>query len=214
MGLHGSRASAQLIQCPCMHDMEVPGLVPDVDGVELNTKKARRNCYQRGRRQRRREEKSSRKARSREDKDRCLDVLAEAVEENRRELSVVSRGLDLCESTICSDIASVRTWVVDALRVQEGMIERVADKLIAAMASILESQRAHRVEGKAAEEVGAVSGGHGVQKADASAIEGDGTGNALGKPASPAEAASPARLKTQTQPPSRMSLKLFSIRNF
>ena len=30
----------------------------------------------------------------------CLDVLAEAVEENRRGLSVVSRGLDLCESTI------------------------------------------------------------------------------------------------------------------
>ena len=69
-------------------------------------------------RQRRREEKSSRKARSREDKDCCLDVIAEAVEANRREPRVVSRGLDLCESMICNDIASVRTWVMGALGMQ------------------------------------------------------------------------------------------------
>ena len=80
------------------------------------------------------------KAQSREDKARCLDVLAEAVEENRRGLSVVSRGLNLCEGTICSDIASVRTWVVDALIVQESMIECVTDKMIAAMARIVEGR--------------------------------------------------------------------------
>ena len=70
------------------------------------------------------------------------------------------------------------------------LIERVADKLIAAMASILESQRAHRVEGKAAEEVGAVSGGHDVQVMEASVVEGDGTGSTLGKPMSSVEAPS------------------------
>ena len=53
-----------------------------------------------------------------------------------------------------------------------------------------ESGHAQRVEKKAVEEVGAVSGGHSVQEADASEVEGDGTGNALGKPASPAEAPS------------------------
>ena len=98
-----------------LRDMEVPGLDPDAEGVELNTKEARRHRYQRGRRQRRQEEKSSQKARSKEDEDRCLGVLAAAVEANRRELSVVSRGLDLCESTICNDIASVRAWVMGAL---------------------------------------------------------------------------------------------------
>ena len=85
-------------------------------------------------------------------------MLAEAVEVNRRELSVVSRGLDLCESTICSDVTSVRTWVMDALRMQEDMVLRVTDKMAMVVTSIAESQRAHRVEGKAAEEVGAVSG--------------------------------------------------------
>ena len=153
-------------------DMEVPGLVPDVGEVGLNTKEARKRRSQRGRRQRRREEEASRKARSKEDEGRCLDVLAEAMEENRRGLSVVSRGLDLCESTICNDIASVRTWVVDAMKVQDNMIERVADKLIAAVASILESQRAHRVEEKAVEGVGVGSGGHDVQVMAASAVEG------------------------------------------
>jgi hypothetical protein len=171
-------------------DLEVPGLVPDVGWVELNTKDARRHRSQHGRRQQCREEEVSRKAWSKEDEGRCLDVLAEAMEENRRGLSVVSRGLDLCESTICNDIVSVRTWVVDAMRVQDSMIERMADNLIAAVASILESQRAHRVEEKAAEGVGVGSGGHDVQVMAASAVGGNGTGNALGKPTSSAGALS------------------------
>ena len=56
------------------------------------------------------------------------------------------------------------------------------------------SRRTQRDEEKAAEEVGAVSGGHDVQEADASEVEGDGMGNALGKPVSPAEAPWPARV--------------------
>ena len=92
-------------------DLEVPGLVPAVDGVGLATKEARRHYSQRARRRRRREEKSSRRERSVVDRDRCLGVIAEAVDDHRRELKVISRGLDLCESTLCSDVANVRTWV-------------------------------------------------------------------------------------------------------
>ena len=71
-------------------DLEAPGLVPDAGGIELNTKLARRQGYQRGRRQRRRVAKSSHEERSRVDRGRYLDVIAEAVDENRRGLSAVS----------------------------------------------------------------------------------------------------------------------------
>ena len=113
-------------------NLEVPGLVPDVGGVKLNMKEARRHRCQRGRRQRRREEKASRKARSKEDEGRCLDVLAGAVEENCRGLSVVLCGLDLwlCESTPQSAttcIASVYAWVVGAIRVGAGWYDRACD---------------------------------------------------------------------------------------
>ena len=76
------------------------------------------------------------------------------------------------------------------MKVQDNKIERVADKLIAAVASILVSQRAHRVEEKTVEGVGVGSGGHDVQVMAASVVEGDGTGSALGKPMSSAEAPS------------------------
>ena len=66
-------------------DMEVPGLVPDVSGVEPNTKEAQQHCSQRGRWQRRQEEKASRQERS-----QCLDVIAEAVDDHRWELKVIS----------------------------------------------------------------------------------------------------------------------------
>ena len=114
-------------------------------------------------------------------------MITETVEANRRELSVVSRGLGLCESTICNDVASVRAWVKGTVRMHEDAILRATDKIAMVVTDIVESQRAQRVEEKAAEEVGAVSGGHGVQGTEASAVEGDRTGNALGKPVSPAE---------------------------
>ena len=56
-------------------DLEVPGLVPDVDGVGLATKEARRHHSQHARRQRRREEESSRRERSVVDRERCFDVI-------------------------------------------------------------------------------------------------------------------------------------------
>ena len=65
-------------------DMEVPGLVPDVGEVELNTKEARKRRSQRSRRQRRQEETASHRERSLVDRDRCLDVIAEAVDGHRR----------------------------------------------------------------------------------------------------------------------------------
>ena len=52
---------------------------------------------------------------------------------------------------IYNNITSVCTWVVDAMRVQDSMIECIADKLITAVVSILELQCVHQVEGKAAE---------------------------------------------------------------
>ena len=73
-----------------LRDIKVPGLVPNVDGDELNTKKARRHHSQHSQRQWRRKEKASRKAQSREDEGRCLDVLAEVVEMNCQELSMLS----------------------------------------------------------------------------------------------------------------------------
>ena len=112
------------------------------------------------------------KAQSKADEGHCLDVLAKAVEENRHGLSVVSRGLDLCESTVCNNIALVCTWVMDAVRVQDSMIEHMADKLVEVVASILESQHAHQVEEKAVEGVSVRSGGHNVQVMAASVVEG------------------------------------------
>ena len=58
-----------------LRDLEVPGLVPDADGSELSAKQARRHRYQRGRRQRRWEEKLPRKERSWVDRDRCLGMM-------------------------------------------------------------------------------------------------------------------------------------------
>ena len=170
--------------------MEVPGLVPVVDGVKINIKKARRNCYQRGRRQRRREEKSSRKAQAREGRDCRLDVIAEVVEANRQEIRAVSRGLDLCEAMVCNDIASVRMWVMGALEMQQDITLCMMNEMVKVATIIKGSGRMQRVEEKVAEEIGAVSGGHSVQEADASEVEGDGMGNASGKPASPAGAPS------------------------
>ena len=96
-----------------LQEMEVPGLIPDVGEVELAPKEARRG-RQRGRRQRRRKAAASRRERSLVDRDRCFDVIAEAVDSHRQELKVISQGLDLCESTLRSDIMSVpqRTWPV------------------------------------------------------------------------------------------------------
>ena len=171
-------------------DMEVPGLVPDVGGVELNTKEARRHRCQRGRRQRRREEKASRKERSLVDRDCCLDAIAEVVDGHRRELDVISRGLDLCESTLCSDVTSVRTWVMSALGEQQRMVLRVMSEMMRLRKVIEGSGRARGAKGKVVEEGGEFSGRHGAQEADASAVEKSDKGKALGKPASPAEAPS------------------------
>ena len=61
------------------------------------------------------------------------------------------------------------------MKVQDGMIECVADKLIAAVASILESQHTHQVKETAVKEVGVGSGGHDVQVMAASVVGGNST---------------------------------------
>ena len=153
-----------------LRDMEAPGLVPAVEGVGLATKEARRHHSQRARRRRRREEKSSRRERSVVDRDRCLDVIAEAVDDHRRELKVISRGLDLCESTLCSDVANVRTWVTSALEEQQRMVLCVMGEMVKLGKAIEGSRRARGAEGKVVEEGSKFSGGYSVQEADAAAM--------------------------------------------
>ena len=161
-------------------DLEVPGLVPAVDGVGLATKEARRHHSQRERRQRRREEESLRKERSVVDRERCFDVIAEEVDDHRRELKVISRGLDLCESTLCSDVANVRTWVTSALEEQQRMMLRMMNEMLKLGKAIEGSRRARGAEEKIVEEGGGFSRGYGVQEADAPAMEESDKGKAQG----------------------------------
>ena len=138
-------------------DLEVPGLVPAVDGVGLATKEARRHHSQREKRRRRREEESSRRERSVVDRDRCFDVIAEEVDDHRRELKVISRGLDLCESTLCSDVTNVRTWVTSALEEQQRVMLCVMGEMVKLGKAIEGSRRARGAEGKVVEEGGGFS---------------------------------------------------------
>jgi hypothetical protein len=121
------------------------------------------------------------------DRDRCFDVIAEAVGSHRRELKVISRGLDLCESTLCSDVANVKTWVTSALEEQQKMMLRVMGEVVKLGKAIEGSRRARRAKGKDVEESGELSGGYDVQGTDASAVKEGDKGKALGEPASPAE---------------------------
>ena len=70
-------------------------------------------------------------------------MVAEAVDSHRRELNVISRGLDLCESTLCSDVASVRTWVTSALGEQQRMALRVMSEMVRLRKAIEGPGRAH-----------------------------------------------------------------------
>ena len=85
---------------------------------------------------------------------------------------------------------SVCTWEMGALGMQQDITLHMMNKMVRVAMVVEESGCAQQVKEKAVEEDSAVSGGHGVQEADASEVESDGTGNALGKPASPAEAPS------------------------
>ena len=131
-----------------LRDMEVPGLVPAVGGVGLGTKRARCHHSQRERRRRRREEKSSRRERSVVDRDRCFDVIAEAVDGHRQELKVLSRGLDLCETTLCSDVVNVRTWVTGVLEEQQAILLRVMDAMVRLGQVMDDSRRARSASGE------------------------------------------------------------------
>ena len=124
------------------------------------------------------------------DRDRCFSVIAEAVDSHRWELKVISRGLDLCEGTLCSDVANVQTWVTSALEEQQRMVLRVMGEVVKLGKVIEGSRHARGAEEKVVEEGGKFSGGYGVQGADAPAMEESDKGKALGKPVLPAEAPS------------------------
>ena len=141
-------------------DTEVPGLVPAVGEVGLGTKQARRDRSQREKRRRRRAEGSSRRARWVVDRDRCIDVIAGVVDGHCQELRVLSRGFDLCETTLCSDVAEVRTWVTTVVEELRGDMLRVVDTMAGLARSMDALQRACKAAGEVVDGVGAASGEH------------------------------------------------------
>ena len=153
--------------------MEAPGLVPAVDGVGLGTKQAQREHSQRERQRRRKEEEESRRERSVVDRGLCFGVIAEAVDDHRRKLKATSRGLDLCGTTPCSDVADVRTWVMGVLEEQQAVMLRIMDAMVQLGQVMSDSRHTRGAAGEVVDRVGTASGGHGVQVTDASA-HGDG----------------------------------------
>ena len=91
--------------------LDEPGLVPGASGSILGAKKAQKGRYQRNKRRRLRKEAAARKVRCLNDQDRCMGMMAEEIEENRREMVCVSRVVDQFEETFCSDLGKLRSEV-------------------------------------------------------------------------------------------------------
>ena len=72
------------------HDIEVPGLVPDVGGVRPNMKEAQQHHSQHSQWQWCQEEKVSCREQPLVDHDHCLDVITEAVDGHHQGLDVIS----------------------------------------------------------------------------------------------------------------------------
>ena len=73
----------------CQQELEVPGLVPAVDGVGLAMKEARHHHSQHEKQQQHQEEESLQREWSVVDHDCCLDVIVEAVDDHCQELKVI-----------------------------------------------------------------------------------------------------------------------------
>ena len=67
---------------------------------------------------------------------------------HRRELKVISRGLDLCEGTLCSDVAEVRTWVTSTLEEQQKMVLCMMSEMVRLGKAIEESGRVRGAGGE------------------------------------------------------------------
>ena len=169
-----------------LRDMEVPGLIPGVGEVKLDLKEARQG-RQHSRQQQRQEEKASCRGRSLVDRDRCLGVIAEAVDGHRRELKVISQGLNLCKGTLCSDVVEVRAWVTGALEEQQGTMLRMMGKVVKLRKAIEGPGRARSAKGKIVTG-GELSGRRSVHKAGAPTMKESSKGEAQGTPASLTEA--------------------------
>ena len=79
--------------------VEVPAHVPNGEGIRIGSKKARRECYQHDRRLRQEAVASAAKAQAQVDKGRCWNLVWAEMEDICQNARVISRGLDLCEST-------------------------------------------------------------------------------------------------------------------
>ena len=104
--------------------LEEPGLVPGASGSDPGAKKALKGRYQRNKRRRLRREAAARKVRCLDDQDNCMGMMAEVIEENRQGMVCVSRAVDRCEATFCSDLAKMRS------EVQKEMAEERSNMLV------------------------------------------------------------------------------------
>ena len=89
---------------------EVPECAPDGGGTQLDSKKARRERYQHGRRERQTVVASAAKRRARVDRGRSLKVVCAQMIDLRHTTRGISKGLDLCESSVRAEISAVRRW--------------------------------------------------------------------------------------------------------
>ena len=89
--------------------LDEPGLVPGASGSILGAKKAQKGRYQRRKRRRLREDAAARKMRCVNDQDSCMGMMAEMIEENRREMVCVSRVVDHFEEIFRSDFEKMRS---------------------------------------------------------------------------------------------------------
>ena len=89
---------------------EVPEGVPSGRRTQVGSKEARRLRYQRGRRKRQKAVASAEKVRARVDRGRSLKVVCAEVVDLRHTARGLSRGLDLCESSVHTEISAVRRW--------------------------------------------------------------------------------------------------------
>ena len=91
--------------------LEGSGLAPGASGSNRGAKKALKVRYQRKKRRRLREEAAARKMRCMKDQDSCMGMMAEMIEENRQGMVYISRAVDQCETTFCSDLEKMRSEV-------------------------------------------------------------------------------------------------------
>ena len=76
------------------------------------------------------EEEAARQGRSQVNQGNVLGKSSKAMDAHCLELSAVSRAVDPCERTLCSDISQVRTWVTSEMAAQQTMVLRMMQEMV------------------------------------------------------------------------------------